>query len=102
MDPPSPGADLRHKVQRHPTIYFADGDIVLCATAKGSDVLHMFRVDKIYLTRNSPVFREMLSLSSPGGSTHGTGEIYDGSPLIRLPDDANDLASLLGLLYNTM
>ena len=101
MDPPSPGVDSRHKIQRHPTIYFPDGDIVLCASNKASDILRMFRVDKVYLTRNSPVFRDMLSLASPPGHGHQT-ETYDGAAVVRLPDDAEDLASLLTLLYYTM
>ena len=101
MDSPSPDVDIRHKIERHPSIYFPDGDIVLCATTKTSDIVRMFRVDRVYLTRNSPVFRDMLSLASPPGHGHNT-ELYDGVAVVRLPDDADDLANLLSLLYYTM
>ncbi|KAI0341740.1 hypothetical protein BDW22DRAFT_1331839 [Trametopsis cervina] len=89
------------KIERHPTVYFPDGDIVLCANLKASDGLRVFRVDRVYLTRNSPVFRDMLSLSSPPAHGHHP-EVYDGVSVVRLPDDADDLGNLLGLLYNTM
>ena len=82
---------------RHPTLYFADGDVTLCA-AKSCGVLQAFRVDRVYLSRNSPVFREMLSPAS----AHNMTELFDGVPLLRLADDADELASLLELLYNTV
>jgi hypothetical protein len=101
MNSPPLGSDSRHKFERHSTAYFPDGDIVLCARRKSFDTLCMFRVDRVYLTRNSSVFRDMLSVSSPPG--HGdTPEMYDGVPVIRLPDDADDLGNVLGLLYNTL
>ena len=93
--------DTHSKLDRHPTVYFPDGDIVLCAATKTSDSLLLFRVDRVYLTRNSSVFRDMLSLSSPPAHGHTT-EMYDGASVMRLPDDADDLGNVLSLLYNTL
>lgn len=101
MNSPPLLSDGHTKIERDPTVYFPDGDIVLCALTKASDALQLFRVDRVYLTRNSPVFREMLSLSSPPGHGHTT-EMYDGATVMRLPDDADDLGNVLSLLYNTL
>lgn len=86
-------------LQRHPSLYFPDGDIVLCAAAK-SGIYQAFRVDRVYLIRSSPVLRDMLSGSSPGGLT--SGDVFDGVQMLRLNDDASELANLLELLYNTV
>jgi hypothetical protein len=84
-------------LERHPTLYFPDGDVALCA-AKSCGVLQAFRVDRVYLIRNSPVLREMLSPLSVNTMT----ELFDGVPMLRLADDAEELASLLELLYSTV
>lgn len=84
-------------LQRHKSLYFDDGDIVLAAPTKGyPDRRTMFRVDKIYLARNSPIFRDMLSFS-PGQEPHDT---YDCVPRVDLADEAEDLQGLLGAMYN--
>ena len=84
-------------LERHPTLYFPDGDLVLCAT-KPCGTLQAFRVDRVYLTRNSPVLRDMLAPAAASNMT----ETFDGVPLLRLADDANELSSLLELLYSTV
>lgn len=84
-------------LERHPTLYFLDGDIVLYATKPSGDV-QAFRVDRVYLTRSSPVFRELLSTPSASNMT----EAFEGAPVLRLSDDAIELANLLELLYNTV
>ena len=86
-------------LERHPTLYFPDGDIVLCAAAARGRY-QAFRVDRVYLIRSSPVLRDMLSGSSPGGLT--SGDVFDGVQMLRLNDDASELANLLELLYNTV
>ncbi|EKM55375.1 uncharacterized protein PHACADRAFT_255959 [Phanerochaete carnosa HHB-10118-sp] len=83
--------------ERHPSLYFPDGDIVLCAPKANGDVL-AFRIDRVYLTRSSPVFRELLSSPPTGNMT----EVFEGAPVLRLSDDATELANLLELLYNTV
>lgn len=84
-------------LERHASLYFPDGDIVLCAPRANGDVL-AFRIDRVYLTRSSPVFRDLLSPPSAGNMT----EAFDGAPVLRLSDDAAELANLLELLYNTV
>lgn len=83
------------KEVRHSSLYLEDGDVVLAA-AQSPTVTILFRVDKVYLARNSPVFRSMFSLpDSPS-----VNEIYDGAPRVQLTDDPNDLARLLAALYD--
>lgn len=84
-------------IERHPTLYFLDGDIVLCAP-RTNGICQAFRVDRVYLIRNSPILREMLSSPSANAMT----DHFDGAPMLRLNDDANELAHLLELLYNTV
>ena len=91
------GHQLDASLQRHQSLYFDDGDIVLAAHTKrqpASTVL--FRVDKIFLARNSPIFRDMLSFS-PG---QGPQDTYDGVPRVEFTDEAEDLQGLLGAIYN--
>jgi len=94
-------------LEPHPSLYLADGDIVLSALRSGSTTPYwIFRVDKVYLSRNSPIFADMLSIPQFTGedpeSQTEIPETYDGVPLVRLPDDAEDIAALLTVLYNPM
>jgi len=80
--------------QKHPSLYFKDGDIdIRCPSELGPPI--MFRVDKVFLSRHSPIFRDMLSLPlTPQIETH------DGAPLVDIPDDAQDMEGLLNAVYN--
>ncbi|KAF8517281.1 hypothetical protein BU17DRAFT_49985 [Hysterangium stoloniferum] len=76
-----------HKTwKRHPELYMPDGTMVLCA----QDVV--FRVYPGLLAKHSDVFNGMTSLSDHLPSVV---ETYDGQPLVRLPDKAEDLAHFL-------
>lgn len=77
---------------KHESLYFADGDLVVAASAAKDNTTHLFRVDTGLLRRHSPVFRDMLAFA-PGP------EQYDGAPLVRMPDDAEDVAALFGAFY---
>jgi hypothetical protein len=80
--------------QIHESLYFNDGNIVLQAKGtSGKDVI--FRVHQSVLSKNCPVFQDMLALPADG-----VNEIYDGVPLVRMPDSAEDLQSLLNVLYD--
>lgn len=84
--------------ERHPSLYFPDGDIALSAkTAAG--VTQIFRVDRIFLSRHSEVFRDMFAVSSDKSSG---AETYDGVPLVVMPreDVAEDVHTLLDVIYN--
>ena len=82
------------KLERHPTLYITEGDIVLSAPLSATSV-QLFRVKRGPLCTNSPVFHDTLSLPVGEGSEV---ETYDGVPIINLHDDAKDLAGLLNAI----
>ncbi|KAH8985650.1 hypothetical protein EDB86DRAFT_2833064 [Lactarius hatsudake] len=53
-----------------------------------------FRVRKSVLAISSPFFKDLLSLPQPPDD-----ELVDGLPVIKLPEDADLLSSLVSLLY---
>ena len=89
---------LRPSVQ-HASLYLLDGDIALSLESEDEDgpILHIYRVDKVFFARHSPVFNDMLSL---GDSDSACNEQYDGAPKVHLLDDAEDVAGLVGAIYN--
>ncbi|KAI0094330.1 hypothetical protein BDY19DRAFT_881172 [Irpex rosettiformis] len=84
--------------RRHPTLYFEDGDIAISATSKAKEYIEFYRIDKIFLARHSPIFKDMLSLGKNNSESHN--ERYDGVPRVHLHDDAEDVAGFIGALYN--
>lgn len=96
--------DSQIEERRHPSLYFADGDIVVSATSKERTYTEFYRVDKVFLARHSVIFKDMLSIgSAEGRSVDSTSEqqFYDGMPKVHLYDDAEDVAGFIGALYNT-
>ncbi|TDL17683.1 hypothetical protein BD410DRAFT_794158 [Rickenella mellea] len=82
--------------ERHASLYFPDGDIVLFARLKAADSGHtIFRVHRFMLSHHSVVFKDMFSLPP-----ETTVETYDNAPLVHMRDAAEDLESLLSVLYN--
>ncbi|KAF7795094.1 hypothetical protein EIP86_006239 [Pleurotus ostreatoroseus] len=57
--------------------------------------LQLYRVDKTFLSRYSSVFDDMLSMPAPQSI-----ETIDDVPVVHLPDDAQDVSTLLETLYN--
>lgn len=90
------------KRERHPTLYFPDGDIILCAwrTSKPEGFEQLFRVHRFLLTHHSPVFATMFTLPLPGAAQQQGDEVYEGAPVVQMADRAEDLTGLLTLLYN--
>lgn len=82
------------EIKKHGLLYFTDGDIVLLSLPKDR-VVTAFRVDKVFLSRHSPVFKDMFSLPSLEEV-----EKYDGTPLVRLQDMSERLVSFLNALYD--
>ena len=92
-------------LERHPDLYFADGDVVLAAklkqTPESKDVeerprYQLFRVHKFLLKHRSPTFTNFF-----GDASAAPTEVYDGVPLAEMHGDkAEDFALLLGYLYN--
>lgn len=88
---------LLNNAARHPTLYLPYGDLALlsCAGVDGGPAT-VFRVGKTTLAFNSSIFATMLTL--PGGADGQ--EMYEGAPVVRLSDTADDLQDLLKALYD--
>ena len=91
-------------LERHPQLYFSDGDIVLAAkvsskststpTAGSPSKYQDYRVHMPVLRHNSPVFANLFADAAPG-------ELYDDVPLVEMiGDTAEDFATLLTFIYN--
>lgn len=102
MSSSAPGSNDAHS-ERHSSLYFAHGDIVLAApvhTSHGAQSqMQLFRVGQHLLAHHSTVFRDMFTVPQPPDSAQ-EHEMYDGAPVVRMQDSAEDLASLLKLLYH--
>ncbi|KAI1787046.1 hypothetical protein LXA43DRAFT_896846 [Ganoderma leucocontextum] len=88
-------------IDRHPQLYFADGDIALLAakppSENGGPPRYLtFRIHKFLLRHHSETFANMIA------DAHAeTDAVYDGVPLVEMHgDNAEDLATLLNYLYN--
>ncbi|KAM5546268.1 hypothetical protein V8D89_000394 [Ganoderma adspersum] len=91
-------------LERHPDLYFQDGDIVLAV--KQTDATHgftddpvkytVFRVHKFLLKHHSATFANFFA-----DANAAPAEVYDGVPLAEMHGDkAEDFALLLSYLYN--
>ncbi|KAJ7930008.1 hypothetical protein B0H13DRAFT_1451547, partial [Mycena leptocephala] len=81
----------------HSSLYLADGNLIVAApTTEGKGGIMLFRVHQSMLSLQSPIFAAMFTLPRPDAN----GDIYDGAPFVRMPDDAKDIESLLKVLYN--
>lgn len=91
------------EVQRHPELYFADGDIVLAtrlfadniaSDGTASTKYQLYRVHRPILRHHSQVFANMFVDGTPG-------QMYDGVPFVEMVgDDAEGFAALLTCIYN--
>lgn len=105
MDDSQPTIELR----KHGVLYFHDGNIALAAnvaqksraatqeTSAAASVIMVFRVHRGVLETHSSVLRDMFSLPAAPEAN----EMYEGVPLVTLPDDAEGWEKLLGILYHT-
>ncbi|KZP10455.1 hypothetical protein FIBSPDRAFT_833449 [Athelia psychrophila] len=75
---------------RHPNLYLEDGNIIFLVENT------LYRVHRHFFVRQSPVFRDMLSV--PSGSDKEEG-LSDDAP-IRLPVESLDFERFLWLFYN--
>ena len=57
----------------------------------------LLRVHRFMLSHSSDVTKNMFSFPT----NPNTNEMYDGVPVVRMPDPADDLAGLIGALYDT-
>lgn len=70
-------------------IWLDDGNIILIAQETA------FRVHRSVLSRNSDVFRDILTVPQPADA-----EMLDGLPVVRLSDSKRDVVHLLRALYD--
>ena len=93
--------------ERHPRLYFPDGDVVLAAqmspctddvSVQQEDVspkYWLFRVHKFLLGHHSTTFANLFA-----DAKATAGDMHDGVPLLQMIGDrAQDLALLLTYLY---
>lgn len=76
----------------HPTFFLPDGNVVLVCEAI------LFRTYKGLLSRHSEIFWDMFSLSS---HQPADAEVYDGCPVVRLQDTAQDFTYLMSAMLDT-
>ena len=81
-------------MQRHSSLYLSDGNIVLRAV-KSPGAYVLYRVHRSLLSKHSSVLESMLDLPCNAS----TNETYEGVPVVTMHDSAEDLESLLKLLY---
>ncbi|EIW56205.1 uncharacterized protein TRAVEDRAFT_50686 [Trametes versicolor FP-101664 SS1] len=86
--------------ERHPQLYFPDGDVVLRAPLLRSlddkvEKHQLYRVHKAHLAHYSVMSANMFA-----DGDAGLGPTYDGQPLVELSDEAESLSCLLTYFYN--
>ncbi|KLO13577.1 hypothetical protein SCHPADRAFT_873836 [Schizopora paradoxa] len=84
--------------ERHDTLYFSDGNVVLSATNADKSSTILFCIHRSSLTRRSEVFESMFTL--PGAEGETTSEKYEDLPLVRMPDSAEEVEALLNAIYD--
>ncbi|KAK7036304.1 hypothetical protein R3P38DRAFT_3184090 [Favolaschia claudopus] len=70
-------------------LWFPDGNLVLATDTA------LFRVYGGLLAQESPIFRDMLELAQPTNA-----EKMDDCPVVRLPDDGEDLEHFLKAIFD--
>lgn len=79
-------------ILKHDSLYLTGGNICIAALESSTNDQRwvIFRVHKSVMGIHSPVFRDMFSLPPAGDA-----EQFEGVPLVRMPDNASDIETLL-------
>ncbi|KAJ7647045.1 hypothetical protein FB45DRAFT_821630 [Roridomyces roridus] len=77
---------------RDSELHFEDGNIVLAAQDGPTTY---FRLHKSILVKHSPVFADMFAMPQPP-----TTDMYDGVPLVQMPDKTKPLRDFIAFLYD--
>ena len=89
--------------ERHPTLYYDDGTVVLSGLTLDGFRQH-FRVHKSILARHSQVLADLFAL--PPLLAHGSktefAESYDGVVHVQMPDSVEELSSFLNMFYDPL
>ena len=99
--------DKQPILERHPELYFTDGDVVLAvkqtpkpdsAESEGRPKYTLFRVHKFLLKHHSTAFANLFDDAKAAPT-----EVYDGVPLAHMHgDEAGDFVLLLSYLYDPL
>ncbi|EIW77531.1 hypothetical protein CONPUDRAFT_75394 [Coniophora puteana RWD-64-598 SS2] len=92
--------DLELGYQKDHSLYFFDGNIVIAAAIPDEECL-LFRVHKSVLAMHSPIFAIMFTLPAPPTESTDPDSIFEGVPLLRMYDEANDVRDLLRFFYHS-
>ncbi|KLO13609.1 hypothetical protein SCHPADRAFT_873886 [Schizopora paradoxa] len=84
--------------ERHPSLWFEDGNIIVSAKSAETQKLMLFRVHKSVLSRQSSVFAGLFSLPDTP-ENYGGPEDLSEIPTVFLADDAEGIADLFNILY---
>lgn len=84
-----------HALQQDPDIWMSDGNIIVAARDEENDTMSGFKCHQSVLAKQSTVFAELFTLNQPEGA-----ELYEGVPVVALPDAAADVKALLRIIYD--
>ncbi|OSD06220.1 hypothetical protein PYCCODRAFT_1442967 [Trametes coccinea BRFM310] len=89
--------------ERHPTLYYDDGTVVLSALMEGGSRQY-FRIHRSILCRHSPIMADMFAMPPllAKGSSSRIAETYDGVVHVEMQDSADELESFLTMFYDPL
>ncbi len=89
-------------VAHHERHWVSDGNVVLSADSAQKTSTLLFRVHKSLLSEQSEVFASMFEI--PQGEHVGDSQVdlYEGLPLVRLPDTSEEVCAVLDALRNPL
>ncbi|THH06663.1 hypothetical protein EW145_g3934 [Phellinidium pouzarii] len=92
------------KYIRSERFWLSDGNIILSVrleppTKSAESRFILYRIHKSNLARHSEVFEHMFSATIPMAGEEAVNEMYDGLPVIEMPDSKDHVYSLLEVLY---
>jgi hypothetical protein len=88
----SMASDPAEEHLRSPDVWFEDGTLVVRAETT------VFRVYRGILASQSEVFKDMLAFPQPDDPE---AEAFDGCPVVRVQDSAEDMSCFLRVLHDT-
>ena len=89
-EPGEAAADVLPK--RDAEVWFEDGNVIVVADDTA------FKVHRGVLSLHSEVFRDMFALATPDFS--GYSPVVTTCPVVHLSDTANEIETLLGIMYS--
>ncbi|KAI0673675.1 hypothetical protein C8Q78DRAFT_967754 [Trametes maxima] len=96
-------APAKQTSERHPSLYYDDGNVVLSSLAHDGTRQH-FRVHRSILCRHSPVIADMFAIPPLLALDSNTriAEAYDGVVHVEMQDSVEELTSFLTMFYDPL